>query len=127
MADLDISELLDDPDFVDSVTVLRRTQTVGDDGRVAETTSTFEGVVMAISPTGNNDVQRLDDHQKQLRSIKVVTKFRLQGPTFGKGADLVAWQGSMYLVAVVDPYSHFGIGFIEATLVSTNIQEVPLT
>lgn len=125
MADLDVSEILDDPDFVDMVSVVRRSQVVDEHGRATTSSTTIKGVGMAISPTGRNDVERLDDSQKQLRSIKAVTRFQLQGPTIGMHADMVAWQGSMYLVAIVDPYSHFGGGFVEAILVSTNIQEVP--
>lgn len=127
MADLDVAEILDDPDFVDMVSVVRRSQVVDEHGRATISSTTIKGVVMAISPTGRNDVERLDDSQKQLRSIKAVTRFRLQGPTVGMHADMVSWQGSMYLVAVVDPYTQFGGGFVEAILVSTNIQEVPFT
>lgn len=127
MADLDVSEVLDDPDFADGVVVVRRSQTVDEHGRATQSSTSITGVVMNISPTGRNDVERLDDSQKQLRSIKAITRFRLQGPTVGMLADLVAWQGSMYLVAVVDPYTHFGGGFVEAILVSTNIQEVPFS
>lgn len=125
MADIDVSEILNDPDFADAVSVIRRSQTVDEHGRAVNSSKVIEGVMMNISPTGRNDVERLDDSQKNLRSIKVVTQFRLQGPTIGMNADLVSWQGSMYIVAVLDPYTHFGGGFVEGILVSTNIQEVP--
>lgn len=127
MADLDVSEILDDPDFADGVTVIRRSQEVDEHGRITGDSTIFDNVVMNISPTGRLDVERLDDSQKQLRSIKAITRFQLQGPTIGMNADLVAWQGSMYIVAVLDPYTHFGSGFVEAVLVSTNIQEVPFS
>jgi hypothetical protein len=123
MADLDISELLEDPDFADECTVIRRRQVVDDNGRSSDVNTTFDSIVMNITPAGRNDVERLDDSQRQLRAIKAITRFRLQGPTIGMNADLVNWQGSMYLVAVVDPYTQFGGGFVEAVLVSTNMQE----
>lgn len=124
MADIDVSDLLNDPDFADVVTVIRRSQTIGANGRSENYGQYFDDVAMCISPTGRNEIERLDDSQKQLRSIKAITSFRLQGPTVGQGSDIVMWQDSAYLVAVVDPYTQFGAGFVEAILVSTNIQEV---
>lgn len=116
MAQLDVTEILLDPDFMDTGLVCKRsTQTVGDNGRATNTaTSTpFAGVVTSDK---GDILERIAGGERKKGSITIHTMFRL---TAGSGedsiADIVTWQGRDYTVSNVNDYSHFGRGFVAAS------------
>ena len=118
MALLDVTiDALYDPMLFDSFKVQRRTDTVGNNGRTTQTTSTFsvQGVVTSTSP---NDLERLEGYQVTQRAISVVTKFKLQGEVTGMQPDVVIWRGDRYVVKHIDYYPQFGQGFYQADCVS---------
>lgn len=113
MAQLDVTEILLDPDFMDTGLVCKRSiQTIGDFGRAVNTvTSTpFAGVVTSDK---GDILERIAGGERKKGSITIHTMFRL---TAGSGedsiADIVTWQGRDYTVANVNDYSHFGRGFV---------------
>lgn len=113
MAQLDVTEILLDPDFMDTGLVCKRSvQTIGDFGRAVNTvTSTpFAGVVTSDK---GDILERIAGGERKKGSITIHTMFRL---TAGSGedsiADVVTWQGRDYTVANVNDYSHFGRGFV---------------
>ncbi|WP_407733283.1 hypothetical protein [Pseudomonas citronellolis] len=116
MAQLDVTEVLLDPDFMDTGLVCKRsTQTVGDNGRAdnAVTSIPFAGVVTSDK---GDILERLAGGERKKGSITIHTMFRL---TAGSGedsiADIVTWQGRDYTVASVNDYNHFGRGFVAAS------------
>ena len=127
MPGLDVSEAFDN-DFWDSFTLIRRLETVGNDGfsNIANTVTPNQwGVITMASP---NDLQRLPEADIALKSIVIVTQVRLQlasanpgnGPT--TKADVVQWAGDNYQVTLVEDYSRFGEGFIWAMAQATDYQ-----
>lgn len=114
MALLDVSEVLSDPDFMDSgLTCYRRTQAVGANGMAtnAETPYTFSAVVTSAS---GFELNREPDGEFIKGLIAVHTAFRLQDGADGLTADEILWQGKRYTVEKIDNYAHFGRGFISA-------------
>ncbi|KAF1069150.1 MAG: hypothetical protein GAK45_01171 [Pseudomonas citronellolis] len=116
MAQLDVTEILLDPDFMDTGLVCtRNTQVVGDNGRAVNTPTRtpFAGVVTSDK---GDILERLAGGERKKGSITIHTLFRL---TAGDGetiiADTVTWQGRDYTVANVNDYSHFGRGFVAAS------------
>lgn len=116
MAQLDVTEILLDPDFMDTGLVCKRSvQTVGDNGRAtnAVTSTPFAGVVTSDK---GDILERIAGGERKKGSITIHTVFRL---TAGSGedsiADVVTWQGRDYTVANVNDYSHFGRGFVAAS------------
>lgn len=111
---LDVSSVLDNPMFKDSLTCTRNTQTVGGDGRAVNsaTDTPFTGVV--TSDTGDV-LQRLAEGSYIKGSIVVHTRFVLIDGLSGKDADIVTWQGRQYTVSSVNDYSTYGAGFVAAT------------
>lgn len=116
MAQLDVTEILLDPDFMDTGLVCKRSvQTVGDNGRAtnAVTATPFAGV---ITSDKGDILERIAGGERKKGSITIHTMFRL---TAGSGeesiADVVTWQGRDYTVANVNDYSHFGRGFVAAS------------
>lgn len=115
MALLDVTEVLLDPDFMDTGLVCTRsTQDVNDDGRTvfATTSTTFAGVVTSDK---GDILERLAGAERKTGSITIHTIFRLVAGEGDVTADVVTWRGKEYTVSNVNDYSHFGRGFICAT------------
>lgn len=114
MARLDVSDVLLDPDFMDTDIVCNRTAVIaGGNGRSQEsiTSTTFAGVVTTNS--GLN-MDRRPDGTLIKGAINIHTKFALtQGDTNNK-ADEIVWQGKTYIVSQVLDNLHYGRGFVKA-------------
>jgi len=115
MPQLDVSDVLLDPDFIDtSLVCIRQAQTVGTDGIAVDTqTSTpFSGVV--TNDTGDI-LMREAQGEHITGSITIHTKFRLTDGSTSYSADQVTWLGATYTVSRVANWSTYGAGFIAAT------------
>lgn len=114
MALLDVTDILADPDFMDTGLVCERmAQSVNDSGLAVNTTKlkTFSGVVTSNS---GDILDRLTDGERIKGSITIHTRFRLSDGSAGFTADIVQWRGARYTVSQANDYSHFGRGFIAA-------------
>jgi hypothetical protein len=112
---LDVSDVLFDPDFADSLVCIRQTQTVGSDGIATNATQSvpFVGVVTADRGV---ELARLAAGSHVSGSILVHTVFRLtNGGPNGVDSDHVVWNGSEYIVTSVNDYSTYGAGFVCAS------------
>lgn len=125
MALLDVSEILTDPDFVDTFTVVRRTEGVSEKGRAILTLEGFaaSGVVTAAGP---NDLRRLPDAQLQDRTLSIVSRFQFFGASVGYQPDLIQWRNDLYIVSVLDLYPQFGRGFTQVIAPSIDLQDYPI-
>lgn len=116
MAQLDVTDVLLDPDFMDTGLVCKRfVQNVNDRGR-AENTQTSMTFAAVVTSDKGDILERIAGGERKKGSITIHTMFRL---TAGDGedsiADVVTWQGRDYTVANVNDYSHFGRGFVSAS------------
>lgn len=115
MALLDVSDILTDPDFMNTGLICERNvQTVGSNGMATNsTTSTaFAGVVTS----DNGDLlERNPDGERVKGNMTIHTRFPLDDGSAMNAADIVQWRGRRYTVTVVNDWSHFGRGFIVAT------------
>jgi hypothetical protein len=120
---IDVDEVLISDDIAGSTfTVTRRVETVGSNGRPTITTSTLTGVG-SIVPTGDNSLVREEAYTQQLNSIKVITSLRLYGAGVDtKGVkyqpDIITWRNGTYIVRVVNDYSVYGAGLVEAECIA---------
>lgn len=115
MAQLDVSDILLDPDFMDVGLVCKRSvQTIGDNGRAttSDTSTPFAGVVTSDK---GDILERLAGAERKKGSITIHTIFRLTAGEGDTTADVVTWQGKQYTVSNVNDYKHFGRGFVCAT------------
>lgn len=115
MAQLDVSEILLDPDFMDTgLLCLRSVQVVGDNGRptTTDTETRFAGVVTSDK---GDILERLAVAERKKGSITIHTIFRLTAGEGDTTADIVTWKGKRYTVSNVNDYKHFGRGFVCAT------------
>lgn len=114
MPNLDVTEILSDPDFADfSLVVTRNIQTVDRQGFAANTptSTTFTGVVTVDRSL---EARRMQAGQVVTGAILIVTTERLTQGQTGRDADIVTYQNRDYRVTFVDPYTAFGAGFVQA-------------
>ena len=114
MPELDVTDILFDPDFCDTtLTVTRRDMAVDDDGfgKNSLTTTPFSGVVTVDKSL---ESRRLESGQVVHGAILIVTTERLTQGQTGRDADIVTYQGRDYRVSFVDPYTDYGAGFVQA-------------
>ncbi|MDI2595020.1 hypothetical protein POF45_26880 [Pseudomonas sp. 681] len=115
MAQLDVTDVLLDPDFMDTgLACKRQVLAVGDNGRATstETNIAFAGVVTSDK---GDILERLAGGERKKGSITVHTIFALTAGDGDTTADIVTWRGKTYTVSNVNDYQHFGRGFICAT------------
>ncbi|MCA7959503.1 hypothetical protein LGM14_18555 [Burkholderia multivorans] len=115
MAFLDVSDVLLDPDFMDTGLICNRmTQTVDDHGRAQNSVASTPFSAVVTSDKGDI-LHRNADGSRIIGSITLHTMFRLLDGSVGQDADEVVWAGRTYTVVNVNDYSHFGRGFVCAT------------
>ena len=111
---LDVTEVLFDPDFMDTTLVChRQVQTVDGDNFPINTPQDipFSGVVTVDRSL---QAQRMAAGQNIGGAILIVTTFRLTQGQPGLDADTVTYNGREYRVTFVDPYVSYGAGFVQA-------------
>lgn len=120
MPDLDMSDVLLDPDFLDTSLVChRQVQTLDGDNFPINTPQdyAFSGVVTVDRSL---EAKRMAAGQNINGAILIVTQFRLTQGQPGSDtaqkldADTVSYQGRVYRVTFVDPYTSYGSGFVQA-------------
>ncbi|CAK8737755.1 hypothetical protein SODG_007525 [Sodalis praecaptivus] len=114
MPNLDVTDVLFDPNFCDPhLVVTRRLQQTDADGITtsAEEHSGFSGVVTVDRSLEN---RRMQAGQVISGAILVVTTERLSSGETGRDADIVTYQNRDYRVTFVDPYTAYGAGFVQA-------------
>lgn len=111
---LDVSDVLLDPDFMDTSLVChRQVQTVDEDNFTKNTAQDipFSGVVTVDRSL---EARRMEAGQNISGAILIVTQFRLTQGQPGSGssprldADIVTYSGRDYRVTFVDPYTRYG-------------------
>lgn len=117
---LDVSDVLLDPDFMDTSLIChRQIQTVDADNFTKNTSQDipFSGVVTVDRSL---EARRMEAGQNISGAILVVTQFRLTQGQPGTDssprldADIVTYSGRDYRVTFVDPYTRYGTGFVQA-------------
>lgn len=111
---LDVTDIILDRDFLDSLTCERNTQSVsaGGIGSVSADLIDFVGVV---TNDKGDFLQRINSGERIVGNITVHTTFPLQAGTIGQTADIVQWNDRRYTVTTVSDYSRYGRGFVAAT------------
>ena len=120
MPDIDLTDLLSDPDFAEQLIVMRRRQVIDPITGIATAQSNMVapkplGVVI---PQADLPIQRGPDQQALPRLIEVHTRFRLRSASTADGRtylpDFIVWNGDNFYVNRVYDYSKFGRGFVQA-------------
>jgi hypothetical protein len=109
MPNIDVSDLMSDPDFCEQVVLRRTTQTVNSSGynTLGETDSTITAIVMPLDPSFLRDPEL----QNAKGSITVHSSTRLYDVVAGYNPDIIVWLGANYVVKKAGNWSQFGRGF----------------
>lgn len=114
MPNLDVTDVLLDPDFCDmSLVVKRNTQTVDADG-FATNTVIEKGFAGVVTVDRSLESRRMMSGNVIGGAILIVTVERLTQGQTGRDADIVTYQNRDYRVTFVDPYTAYGAGFVQA-------------
>lgn len=131
MPQLDVSFMTSDPMLSDCITVTRRKDVVGLNGR---TTPTVERVIpyvrAVVTQADPAAIMRREEGQVVPRRIFVASTFAFRNASKGAGGvnnhpDIITWNGSDYVVSEVLPYSRFGGGTFEVVAESFAALDIP--
>lgn len=114
MPNLDVSDVLFDPDFMSRGLACKRQLVVaGNNGRpqITITNHTFNAVV---TTNGGSKLDRRPDGTVITGAINIHTRFVLIVGDASHQADEITWQGREYIVSQVLSNTQYGKGFIKA-------------
>jgi galactose-6-phosphate isomerase len=113
MALIDVSEIINDPDFQDTISLSRRVQSISDYGEtvLTATTSTMSAVVQA----GNGEtLTRNPEYSVMTDWITIYAEFNFRADGNGYFADLITWGGRTFQVKTVTDFMNWGHGYTRA-------------
>lgn len=119
---LDVSGVLDDPDFNQTITVTRTLKSVNDQGEVT-TTSTSQDITAVVAPITANELARLPDAEQLSGGCTVYCRYPLFSGHGDYTADTVLCNGSQYVVISVDNWEAFGGGYVTARCALLNMRD----
>lgn len=118
MATLDVSDLLDDPEWSDFFTLLRQSETVGANGRAVRTQLAPEQIVGVMQNGGRRNTIG-PDGALVTGDLNIWTKTHLRVATDTAPADRLLWAGTTYTVTMVEDWSRFGYYKVTANQLPT--------
>lgn len=116
MAQIDVTDLLHDPDFVDQMQLVTRVPTVNVRGEnvIAET---IQNSIGSIQPASGKDLQRLPEALRLLD----ISIFWFQGTIVatapGKYSSILIFKGKRYQVQNVLDWGNWGQGWTQGTCI----------
>lgn len=120
MALIDVSDILLDPDFIDNLTLVRRTTSVNSMGEnvIAESSLATVG---SVQPASTKQIQRLPEALRlaDIRSFFIKAEIKADGS--GQYPDIILFQGKRFQVQSVAPWLNYGAGWNEGICIG----EVP--
>lgn len=114
MANLDVTELMSDPDFVSPFTVTRQGQLIDSFGRRGVSSTRKQKIFGSIQPVSARTMEVQPNLTNVSGAIEIWTQFRLEGPSTTTEADTVTWNGNDYVVVNVESFTNFGRGYVHA-------------
>jgi galactose-6-phosphate isomerase len=120
MPDLDVTDIILDPDFCETLIVKRREENLVKGRSTLTVTVIDPAPVGVVLPVDDQPLVRGPDQQNLPRLLEVHTPFRLRGAAKDPGTgkqyqpDIITWNGDDFVVNKVQDYSRFGQGFIQA-------------
>lgn len=120
MAEIDVSELLSDPDFVDKMTVVTRKPFVNSKGENVLTDFPDESVG-SVQPASGRVIQKLPEEFRVANVSSFWFRGRIIATEPGKYSSIIVFKGLRYQVQAVFDWTNWGAGWCEGTCVA----EVP--
>lgn len=120
MPDLDVTDIINDPDFAEQFTVVRTIRAVSSGGLAVDTSGNFyvSGIIL---PTPGARLMLFPESERSSGMIDVYTQFRLVPLTDQTAADQIVWHNKVYRVRTCEDWTDWGQGFTHATCELTNM------
>jgi len=109
MANITVAELLFDADFVDPCVVRREIETVGDDG-IAVHEEQRISILASIQAQSGDNLFMSPDLARTEGTYEVITTFPLLCATDTTAADIVEWDGQVFVVTSIGRFGNFAAG-----------------
>lgn len=116
MAQVDVTELLSDPDFVDEMQIVRRKPTVSEFGENVLVESVVQ-TIGSIQPVSGKELQRLPDALRVMNVASFWVKGEIVSDGTCKYPDLLVFKGKRYAVQIINDWTHFGQGWSQGLAV----------
>ena len=117
MANVDVSDLLSDPDFVDPIQVITRTPRTNSLGEAS-----FSECVLntygSVQPADFKTVNKLPEALRVANVSSFFFKGEIVATAPGKYSSVLVFRGQRYQLQTVADYSNWGRGFTEGTCVA---------
>jgi hypothetical protein len=107
MANIDVTQLLFDLDFVDPVTIVRSVETVGEDGIVSYEEKRYD-IWASIQSASGDELLMTPDLARTGGTYEITTVFPLVTATDLTKADTVIWHDVEFVVIAVAKFGNFG-------------------
>lgn len=120
MANVDVTELLSDPDFVDPIKLVTRTSSINSFGENTIQEVTLD-TIGSVQPASGKTIQRLPEALRVVNISSFWFKGKITTSEPGKYSSVLVFKGQRYQVQTVMDWSNFGEGWCEGTCVA----EVP--
>ena len=116
MANVDVSFLLQDPDFTDEAVLIKRTSTFNEFGEMQLTEQSFN-IICVIQSVNQNSLARLPQLANLHSGISVWYAGDLQLEFSPNGySDVILWRGKRYqVVDIPENFLNWGGGWTQAT------------
>lgn len=117
MANIDVSELMSDPDFVDPIRLVTRrpkVNSLGENVLFEQVQDTFG----SVQPANYRTVQKLPEALRVANVSSFWIKGKIVASEPGKYASVIVFRGVRYQVQTVADWSNFGAGYTEGTCVA---------
>jgi hypothetical protein len=131
MPQLDVSFLTADPMLSDVITVTRRKDVVGANGRTTPTVErVIDGIMAVVTQADPAAIMRREEGQIVPRRIFIASTFAFRNASKGASGvnnhpDIITWNNCDYVVNEVLPYSRFGGGTFEVIAESFTALDAP--
>jgi hypothetical protein len=120
MALVDVTQLLTDPDFTDTVQLIRRTKTVNTYGEGVLTEAAGVNATMVVQPATGDDLKKTSESAILTEYIKVWFKGDLNLQTVNGYSDIIVHRGRRFECYAPDDFSNYGAGYTSAICILEN-------
>lgn len=116
MGQIDVTELLCDPDFVSPITLIHRKTQVN---ALGENVLTESGVatIGCIQPMSGKTLQRLPEALRVGDNQTFYIKGNVTADRSSKYPDIIVFRGQRYVIQMVFDWTNWGQGWVEGTCV----------
>jgi hypothetical protein len=122
MPQLDMSQAILEPWFVDQYLVKRRLTGTNKYGEVQVGLHEFTAYGV-VTIHDDNALKRGADEQHAAKTIHIVSQTRLRTAVEGYQPDLVLWHGSEFVAIKNEDYTGYGAGWTQTTLTSQKFMD----